>query len=211
MVIPKQMRKIGTTRRSVSGLYAFRGHVAVPFESTLERDFLIRAEYSLQVEDVVPQPVQIPFTAGNGRSLLYTPDFLVRYVGGVLPPLLVEVKPEDQWRKHWRNWAQKWKAARRFALEQGWRFRVHDESRIRDQALRNIRFLEPYKRIYYPDAQHEWVIDRIRAAGKFRFEDVLYNCFSQIGHAEGTARLWHLVATRQLDCDISSPLAACRT
>lgn len=38
-VQPRQMRKIKPTRRSVSGVYAFRGSSRVEYESTLERDF----------------------------------------------------------------------------------------------------------------------------------------------------------------------------
>lgn len=48
-VQPTQTRKIRPTRRSVSGVYSFRGQTAIPFESTLERDFLIRKEFALCV------------------------------------------------------------------------------------------------------------------------------------------------------------------
>ena len=41
----RQVRKIGPTRRSVSGSYQFRGKEAIQYESTLERDFLIRHEF----------------------------------------------------------------------------------------------------------------------------------------------------------------------
>ncbi|HAY17330.1 MAG TPA: heteromeric transposase endonuclease subunit TnsA, partial [Halomonas sp.] len=40
MPLPTSVRKIGPTRRSVSGYYAFRGEESIAFESTLERDFL---------------------------------------------------------------------------------------------------------------------------------------------------------------------------
>ena len=42
-IVPAR-RKIGNTRISVSGLYPFKKDSAVAFESTLERDFLIRLE-----------------------------------------------------------------------------------------------------------------------------------------------------------------------
>ena len=76
---PRQTRLIGVTRRSVSGIYAFRGETAIQFESTLERDFIIRKEFCLTVLEVIPQPVQIPFVASNGQTYIYTPDFLVYY------------------------------------------------------------------------------------------------------------------------------------
>lgn len=115
----KQCRKIMPTRRSVSGVYAFRGETPIQFESTLERDFLILNEFKLCVLDVIPQPIQIPFEK-NGRAYNYTPDFLVYYRLGNVPygeypkPMLIEVKPCADWRQHWRSWLNKkhWTLAR---------------------------------------------------------------------------------------------------
>ena len=114
-------------------------------ESTFERDFVIRKDFFLDVLDVIPQPVEIPFTAANGQRYRYTPDFLVLYRACNAPPELgpkpelVEVKPASDRRAHWRTWSAKWKTARSYASERGWLFRIHDETRIRDQALTNIR------------------------------------------------------------------------
>ena len=140
----KQQRRIGPTRRSVSGFYSFRGSDSIPYESTLERDFLIHHEFFLNVAEIIPQPVRVPFTTPGGRTYMYTPDFLVLYQPDdqVRPkPTLVEVKPIRDWREHWRRWMTKWKAARCHAKEQGWVFKIYDESRIRDTKLQNIRFL----------------------------------------------------------------------
>lgn len=208
-----QTRKIGPTRRSVSGVYAFRGKTAIQFESTLERDFLIRKEFSLCVLNIVPQPVQIPFVGNNGREYTYTPDFLVYYhpgkyasYGECPKPLLVEVKPRSDWKQHWREWLSKWKAAYRYANEKGWEFHIHDESRIRDQALANIRFLERYKRMQFPSEESSWVIENIRQMGSTPFNYILARHFSGIYRVESIAHIWHLLATRQLDCDITRPL-----
>ncbi len=206
-------RKIKPTRRSVSGFYAFRGDTAIPFESTLERDFLIRSEFSLGVLDVIAQPVRIPFVMPtSGRSYSYTPDFLVYYRLGNRSysdyprPILVEVKPEAEWRKRWRDWLPKWKAAWRHAKEQGWEFHIYDESRIHDQAFENIRFLERYKRMQFPVEESRWVIDNVRRMGASPFHYIVARHFMGIYRAEGIAHIWHLLATRQLDCDISRPL-----
>lgn len=211
--LPHQTRKIKPTRRSVSGFYAFKGEAAIPFESTLERDFLIRTEFSLCVLDVIAQPVQVPFVASTtGQSYTYTPDFLVYYRLGNRPytdypkPVLVEVKPEKEWRKHWREWLPKWKAAWRYAKEQGWDFHIYDESRIHDQAFKNIRFLEPYKRMRFPVEESRWVIENVRQMGASPFHYILARHFMGMYRAEGIAHIWHLLATRQLDCDISRPL-----
>lgn len=51
---------------------------AVPFESTLERDFLIRLEVDPNVLAVESQPFTIEYV-DNGKKRVYTPDFLVTY------------------------------------------------------------------------------------------------------------------------------------
>jgi hypothetical protein len=118
---PKQVRAIKPTRRSVSGFLPFRTAGGVPFESLLERDFLKRMRFSHRVESVIAQPVQIEFLDSLGRVQIYTPDFLVHYrqprdsdYQDYIKPMLVEVKPAFEWRKNWRAWLGKWKAARRY-------------------------------------------------------------------------------------------------
>ncbi len=212
LVLPKQTRKIRPTRRSVSGVYAFRGETPIAFESTLERDFLIKAEFALDVLDVIPQPVQIPFIHPNGQTFIYTPDFLVYFrlgthkLGDYPKPVLVEVKPQNEWRKHWRQWLSKWKAARRYAQQQGWIFHIHDESRIQGQALSNIRFLDVYKRMQFPIEESRWVIENLQSMGIASIDYLLSRHFMGIYRDRGMAHIWHLVATRQLECDINRPL-----
>lgn len=206
------MRKIKPTRRSVSGSYAFRGETAIQFESTLERDFLIRHEFNIQILDIIPQPIQIPF-AKNGRTYTYTPDFLVYYRLGNASyenypkPRLIEVKPRVEIQKNWNEWKDKFRATHRYANEQGWHFSVHDESRIRDQAFTNIRFLERYKRMQFPIEESKAVIETVRQMGLVPFHYLISRHFIGLYKAEGIAHVWHLLATRQLNCDINIPLS----
>ena len=202
-------RTIGVTRRSVSGIYAFRGETSIPFESTLERDFLIRTEHFLDVLQVLQQPIRVPFTGANGREHSYTPDFLVTYRPtrqGCRRPLLVEVKPSQHWRRHWRKWRFKWKAAIRYANERGWKFRIHDESRIRDTVLRNIRFLAPYKRMRFRTEDGERIIETLHSAGPTQIHTILDQHWIGSDHGHTAPLLWHLVAVRRLDCDIADPI-----
>lgn len=207
-----QTRRIGPTRRSVSGVYMFRGEATIEFESTLERDFLERKEFSLAVLDVIPQPCQINYLDAEGCRRHYTPDFLVYYRLGSLhydnypKPALIEVKPESEWRKHWKEWLPKWRAAYRYAKDQGWEFHIHDETRIRDQALKNIKFLTRYKRMEFPIEESRVVLETARQMGSVKIDYLLARHFMGMYRAEGIAHLWHLVSTRQLDCDISLSL-----
>lgn len=210
---PTQVRKIKPTRRSVSGQYAFRGQRAVPFESTLERDFLMRCEFQTSVLDVIAQPVEVSFQANSGREYTYTPDFLVYYRLGARShinypkPILVEVKPEEKWRKHWREWLPKWKAARRYALAQGWRFCIYDESRIRDDALNNIRYLERYARMVFEPQDLEQTVNTVSMMGACTVDYLLSRHFPGIYRDRGLLQIWHLVAIRALDCDVSASLS----
>lgn len=210
---PVQVRKIKPTRRSVSGYHAFRGHTSIAYESTLERDFLIRCEFQCSVLDVIPQPVAIPFISSNGRQFTYTPDFLVYYRLGSRShvrypkPLLVEVKPGAEWREHWRDWFPKWKAARRHAHSQGWGFKIYDESRIRDDVLRAIRFLERYARMTFDREDTDQIAQCVSLMGSCTVDYLLSRFFPGIYREKGLALIWHLVAIRKLDCDVTAPLS----
>lgn len=213
--IPKQTRKIKPTRRSVSGVYAFRGESSVAYESTLERDFVIRHEFNLDVAQVIPQPVAIPFRTPRGRTYSYTPDFLVLWslgsnfsISSNYPkPMLVEIKPSEEWKKNWREWSVKWKAARRYAREQGWEFRIYDESRIRDQVLKNIMFLSRYQRLEFLNEDNLHIIESVKERGVVEFHSLLARHYMGIYRATGISHIWHLVATHKLKCDLSIPLS----
>ena len=89
------------------------------------------------------QPISIPFIK-NGIEYEYTPDFFVQfYTGGdyecyETKPMIVEVKPLSEWKENWRDWSDKWKAAIQYCREQDFRFKIYDENRIRNKALKSI-------------------------------------------------------------------------
>lgn len=212
LVAPRQMRKIKPTRRSVSGVFPFRGEVSVPYESTLERDFIIRREFNRLVLQVIPQPVQIPFEV-NGRSYTYTPDFLVYYRTDDYPwacgmkPLLVEVKERSELRASWQKLKPKFRAALRFAKENGWNFRVHDEYRIRDLVFENIRFLSRYKRMEFQVADTHNILGTLSTMGQAPFHYLVSRHFNgKYDSASGIAHIWHLLATNNIECDMTLPL-----
>lgn len=208
----QQTRRIKPTRRSVSGVMPFRGLGGVPFESLLERDFLKRMRFSHRVFSVVAQPCQIDFIDPSGRTQIYTPDYLVYFHQGdasasqFIQPMLVEVKPAYEWRKNWRAWMGKWKAARRYAREQGWTFAIYDESRIRGLPLDNIVFLERFERMSFDQEDINMVLKTIRDMDVAPVHYLLARHFGGHYRGKGVSLLWHLVATRQLDCDILEPL-----
>ncbi|MDZ4296868.1 MAG: TnsA endonuclease N-terminal domain-containing protein [Moraxellaceae bacterium] len=208
-----QVRKIKPTRRSLSGAYAFRGETMIPFESSLERDFIIRMESFRDVLDVIPQPAQVPFVSGNGRSYVYTPDFLVYFrlahhdYERYPKPLLVEIKPRNEIRVHWKDWKPKFLAAHRFALEQGFLFKIYDESRIRDVALQNIRFLMRYKHMKVDSVDVAAIQMTLKRTGASTVDSLLAKHYGGIYREQGITHIWHMLASKQLDCDIFEPLS----
>jgi len=206
------VRVIPRSKRNVTGFWSWRGRQSIQYESPLERDFLTRQEFAIGVETVISQPCRVPFITLSGRQSHYTPDFLViyktnsaaEYLGAM--PMLVEVKPEAEWRENWREWLPKWKAARRYAISQGWSFRIMDESRIRTQALTNIQFLRRYRNSTFPTAEGDQVVASVRELGSATFDYLLAKHFPGIYAAEGVAHLWSLLGSRRLDCDIFLPL-----
>lgn len=208
----QQVRHIKPTRRSVSGVMPVRGAGGVPFESLLERDFLKRMRFSHRVFSVVAQPVQIDFIDPSGRGQIYTPDYLVYFHQGdascqkFIKPMLVEVKPAYEWRRNWRAWMGKWKAARRYAREQGWTFAIYDESRIRGLPLDNIVFLERFERMSFDQEDIAMVLKSVREMEITPVHYLLARHFGGHYRGKGVSLIWHLVATRQLECDIIEPL-----
>jgi hypothetical protein len=206
-------RKLKPTRRSISGVYMFRGETDVMFESALERDFIIRKEFNQSVVRVAAQPIQVPFIDCLGRPQVYTPDFLVEYAledrawSQGVKSHLVEVKEESEWRENWRDWLPKWKAAYRFAKDHNWHFSIHDESRIRDVVFQNVHFLERFKRMRFDSGLSAEILYAIEGMGSTPVHYLLARFFmGQAKRAEGVAHIWHLLAMRRLDCDMTLPL-----
>ncbi|MFV0932743.1 TnsA endonuclease N-terminal domain-containing protein [Pseudomonas jessenii] len=186
-------------------MFAFRGQ-GVAFESMLERDFLSRMDFRKDVLSVVSQPVQLDFVARSGRTYTFTPDYLVHFHSSShLRPMLVEVKPQENWRENWRELLPKWKAGWRYANQRGWRFHVYDESRIRGQSLKNIQYLERFRNADYADQDLDAIIRTVAFKGIVSIEYLVALHF-QGAEALGKSHIFHLIATRQLDCDISGPL-----
>jgi len=210
----KQHRKIKPTRRSVSGVYPFRGDEPVEYESTLERDFLIRTDALKGVVGIIPQPVQMPFTHINGQTYTYTPDFLVFYRAGsspheeLIPHQLVEVKYRDDLKNNWHELKPKFKAAARFAREQGYVFKLMDEHRIRDQFFKNVVYLQRYKRLIFDEIDSAWIVGNVARMGMATFDYVVSRHFiGQNDKAVGITHVWHLLAVGRLTCDMSAPFS----
>lgn len=197
----KQVRKIRSTRRSISGHVAFRG-ASIAFESSLERDFIIYHAFRNDVIDIVSQPISIPFTK-NGRSYEYTPDFFVQLEPDAGKSMIVEVKPKKEWQTNWRDWSDKWKATIAFCREHDFKFAIYDEDRIHHLALDNINFLMRYKNAGVVEEEVRAVLKDIELRGCTTVEYILERYFkSRYYQQQGQHLMWYLMANKKVGFDI---------
>lgn len=200
-----QTRRSKSMTRSLSGVLPFRGQ-GVSYESGLERDFIRIWLLDPDVVAIVAQPAQIPFTAHNGRSYIYPPDFFVQFDGRTgRKPLLVEVKMREQWVPNWREWLPKWKAAYRFARDRGWEFRIYDEGRIRGAVLENVEFLQRYRNLSFDPVFTAAVLNTLSLMKAAPFHHLIALHFTG-NEAIGRSHLWHLIAAGKAFADLEEPL-----
>lgn len=203
------VRKIGINSRSITGRHGRSGQ---QFESALERDFLDLIAFDLNVEGYETQPIRLCYKGSDGDFHPYRPDVLVRYRRDVLPArdiphLLAEVKYRDEYRENFHDLKQRFRAAQRYAKEQGWQFRVFTEREIRTPFLKNARFLTSF-RSHPPDqARERLILQYIEVHPETTPKDVVDALGTdQMERARFLPVLWKLVANFQIAADLSAPL-----
>lgn len=203
----QQVRKINPTRRSVSGAYPFRGQMVIPYESSLERDFIIKQEFDNKIIELIPQPASIPFVLNN-QTYLYTPDFLVIFDKSLNKKgILAEIKPESEWRKNWRKWFSKWKAAYSWANEHNFTFHIFDEVRIRDTCLDNIKLLNRFKTHFISNGSAIEILKILDNVNQPMAINCLLKHFPSSEHKDINREVLHLLATQLLKTDMQTPIS----
>jgi hypothetical protein len=207
-------RKIGYTYGSVSGHFSFRKEKSIAFESTLERDLLTLLEFNDSVEDVIEQPLTIEYENHNGRTVTYTPDFLVYFKepdAALLrlqrKPLLIEVKPTDKLQKHFQELRPRFKVAVQYAHANDMIFKIYDEKRIRTQYLKNIIFLKRYKKLEYQEEDENLILAYIHSVGNISIEYVL-EALSTTKEQKALmlSNIWSLLSHKKLLCHFDKTL-----
>jgi len=215
MKISMKNRKIGYTYGSISGNFSFRKEKSIAFESLLEKDLLTLLEYNQKVLDVIEQPVTLEYINSNGREASYTPDFLVyfktnhnqRTLSLYDKPLLIEVKPHDVLRKKFNELRPKFKIAMKYAMENGFTFKIYDEKKIRGVYFRNISFLERYKTLQYDSHEEKYILEHIDKLGQTSIDHLLaYLYASQTQRGIAVGQIWHMLAQHKIACDLNIPL-----
>jgi hypothetical protein len=207
------VRTVPKNSRSLTGLVPnTRTQLMTAFESSLERDFLLLLDFDPDVEFFEEQPVKIVYHDANGRRRTYTPDVLVRYRTDRLQarytkPLLCEVKYRDDLRQHWAEYRPKFRAAQRYARQQGWRSRLVTERRVRTPYLENVKFLRPYRTLPVNDSYRTHLLSTLASVEATDPASLLAAvCQDRWQQAQLLPMLWQLVATRQIATALDQPL-----
>jgi len=203
------VRKIKPTRRSVSGYFSFRGKEPIPYESTLERDFVMRMDYNRFVEHVVSQPTRLFYIDANGIERRYTPDYLVYFTNPMRKPLLVEVKEKQELESDFHKLRYKFSAAFAFAKQNGWTFKIYDERRIRDSILENLQML----RSFASRKVNADIVDEVKTELASMHLPISVQRFTQGFNSERGASgirnndIWRLALDHILELKLSEPLS----
>lgn len=206
-------RLIPKSYRSVTGRFASTKNPApVSFESTLEKDFYLLLEFDSQVESFEEQPLTLTYLSAAGQTRRYTPDVLIRYRSAPngqppRPPTLCEVKYRRDLRDHWTEYKPKFRAAGRYAKQQGWCFRLVTEREIRTPRLNAIRFLRRYRHLRVEEGDVGLLLSALPTRGEITPEALL--AATGVDRHRQThliTTLWHLVATERIGIDVTQPL-----
>ncbi|SBW83723.1 hypothetical protein PVE_R2G0009 [Pseudomonas veronii 1YdBTEX2] len=199
------VRSIGVSGRSVTGIVPLMGR----FESTLERDLMELVRFDRQVSSFLPQPVKIEYKGDAGEDRSYTPDGLITFheSSSSPEPILYEVKYRENFREQWRALLPKFRAAKSYCEERGWRFEVYTEREIRTPYLDNVKFLWPFR-----NRQPCKVLSDRVAAVLDSCDEISVSALLGMLAADPKQRgelipvLWHLIGTGAIHCDLNLPL-----
>ena len=205
------VRKIPRNYRVITGCVASEksANNAAEFEGSLERDLYHMLDFDWTVERFEEQPVEIRYKDARGKTRKYTPDVLIEYVPEVdRKPVLAEVKFRKELKEHWRDFKPRFRAALRFAKENGWVFRLLTEREIRTQSLLNTKFLRRFKNRNVEEEDMHRILHQLARSGKTTPADLLAQLSDdQWEQARLLPTVWYLVANRRIDVDLHQPLS----
>jgi TnsA endonuclease N terminal/TnsA endonuclease C terminal len=205
------VRNIPKNHRRVTGFVASGVNAnQVAFESTLERDFMLLVEFDQDVLSYEEQPVRIDYLSADGQARHYTPDILVTYrQTSTTPkhPLLVEIKYRRDLFACWRELKPKFRAARRYAKERGWTFKIVTEVEIRTPYLKNVKFLRQFQRRPVNPADANLLLQKASDLRSTDPESLLSAICPEVhNRAQFLPTLWQLIARRAIGADLNRPL-----
>ncbi|OQR35671.1 hypothetical protein BWR59_06155 [Pseudomonas sp. Bc-h] len=201
----KPVRKTNRSSRGVRGLVPSMGH----YESALERDMMELIRFDRRVGSFTAQPLTISYSSIDGKACSYTPDGLITFVdqsiGGA--PILYEIKYREDFRGNWRVLMPKFRAAKKYCAEVGWRFHVYTENEVRTPYLANTKFLWPFIGRSVDLAICSILLDSVLRLGMATPEILLREALAlKYDTGRVIPVLWHLIAVGRIGCDLQEKL-----
>lgn len=199
-----QSRKIKPSKKvSIRGKHrSQKMSCMIPWESTLERDYLKIAEFDPTIIYISAQPMPITYLF-DGKERTYFPDFLIKTKD--LMRYLIEVKPENK--KGLRENQIKFQAGKLYCKENKMEFRILSENEIRRGFLLQNLSLLTDSRVEYTDVivMNRMVVEiskypRGITIGEFK---------ERLGMREGVfnLNLYYLIYTHQIKANlVNNPL-----
>jgi hypothetical protein len=207
------VRKIPKNYRNATGLIATdKSEEMTAYESKLEYYCQKLVGFNLNVAKYEEQPLVIYFDGEDGKQHRYFPDLLINYREDVSPaklwrPLLVEVKYREDLFKDWRELKPKFRAARRYTLEQGLDFSIITDLEIKTPYLKSVLFLLDFRWIPVNEAYTSVLLGTLREL----LETTPANLLREITEdrnkiAEMIPTLWQLTANFAIGINLEEPL-----
>lgn len=197
------VRRIPPSRRAITGrLVATKSIGAAHYESALERDFLITLEVDISVLSYETQPIRLDYTDVNGRKRHYTPDVLVNREHRTE---LCEVKYASDIQALRAVHRERWLVAHRYALQQGWQFRLITEHHARHPQSRNWLFLSPFRVWQLSPQQLSTLVVAAKHSPSLTVREWL--SLLPAPQEEWIGAIWHLVAAGRVLTDLKIPLS----
>lgn len=178
----------------------------MPFESSLERDLLVLLAETPSVRRVTEQPVRLTFSDEAKRRRSYVPDYLVER--RALPGILIEVKYLNELHERRFEFRERFRAASAYARENGLRFKILSEDRIRTPHLGNIRFLSRFKQtILADDPVDEHLVATLEVLGTATPALLLEAAYDhEHNRMRALPQLWAMVRTGRIGAVLFAPL-----
>lgn len=200
-------RRVGTSRRALTGRVALGQGKSAEFESSLERDWLEQLDFLPEVSALQVQPFTLEYEV-EGQRRRYTPDVAVIWGHDAQARTVVyEVKPAEELRAGWARYRPRFVAATRYCRERGWRFKVVNERHIRTPRLENFRFLRRYLRLQPDLGVRLHLLSTLRTVGPTTIRGLLTaGYWSAENQARALPYLWKLIADFEVRVSLDEPL-----
>lgn len=205
------VRKIPKNYRNITGVSAHGKSVGeAVFESSLERDLITLLAFSDEIKRYEAQPEIISWTDDNGKSRTYTPDIRFEFdptVSGIDATWLVEVKYDSELREKWSELYPKFSAAKQHANQKGWKFHIITDKHIRNDYLKNAKFLIHYRDQIPCAEQMQLVDDYLKEVKTATATEIITHLYKdEWNQAKLITVIWYLVSTFQIDADLNKPI-----